>query len=72
MTKRRSPAPTVTQAQMRRARKALEKDGLPFAGYRIRPDGSVEVLVNDPVPPPAAPEPPENEMEKWKKRHGRD
>jgi hypothetical protein len=56
---------------MRRARAALERDGLPFAGFRMRPDGSVDVLVNAPSDPPPVPaDEGLAEIEAWKKRHG--
>jgi hypothetical protein len=73
MTKRRSPARVVTQAQMRRARAALEKDGLSFGGYHLRPDGSVDVLIENPAPPAPAPQadPGQAALEAWKKKHGR-
>lgn len=76
MTKRRAPPRIVTQAQMRRARAALANDGLNFGGYHLRPDGSVDVLVENPAPPspvtvpPAGLDPGAAEIEAWKKRHG--
>jgi hypothetical protein len=71
MDKPKGSRRVVTQAAMRRARSALERDGLPFAGYRIRPDGSVDVLVNPPTEPAPIPaDPGLAEIEAWKKRHG--
>jgi len=50
---RRPQAPVVTQAQLERAKKALQRDGTPFAGYRIWPDGRVDVLAGTPITDPA-------------------
>lgn len=40
--------PAVTQAKMRRAVKVLEAEGKPFGGFRLHPDGSVDVLTGMP------------------------
>jgi hypothetical protein len=45
---RKPQKPIVTQAQLERAKRALERDGTHFAGYRVWPDGRVDVLVGDP------------------------
>ena len=50
---RRPQAPGVTQAQLKRAKRALLADGTPFAGYRIWPDGRVDVLAGEPACNPA-------------------
>jgi hypothetical protein len=48
--KNRRPQPlVVTQAQMARAVRALEQSKTPFAGFRIHPDGSVDVLAGEPL-----------------------
>jgi hypothetical protein len=46
---RRPQKPEVTQAQLERAKRALKRDGTPFAGYRVWPDGRVDVLAGEPV-----------------------
>lgn len=46
---RRPQSPVVTQAQLERAKRALTRDGTPFRGYRIWPDGRVEVLAGEPT-----------------------
>jgi hypothetical protein len=65
---RRNAAPVVTQAQLERAKRALMRDGTQFAGYRIWPDGRVDVLAGEPVTVTA------NELdaqlEDFKQRHG--
>ena len=73
--KPRTAAKVVTQAQMRRAVAALEKDGKPFGGFHLRPDGSVDVLTENPAP--ASP-PPQSKakragqiaLEEWEKEYG--
>lgn len=45
---RRPQAAVVTQATLERAKRALQRDGTPFAGYRVWPDGRVDVLAGDP------------------------
>lgn len=50
---RRPQAPVVTQAQLERAKRALQRDGTPFAGYRVWPDGRVDVLAGKPITDPA-------------------
>lgn len=65
----------VSQAQMRRMKRAIEGEGLSFAGYLSRPDGSVLALVGDPltIPAEAAPtsDPLDAELAEWDARHGR-
>ena len=66
----------VTQAQMMRMRRALERDGLSFAGYRSYPDGSVVALVTAPEPlTPPSDTPPSSqsidaEIDDWAAKHG--
>lgn len=68
--------PAVSQAKMRRMRRAIERDGLPFAGYRTYPDGSVVALVGDPralTPTSDAPQPLDPldaELAEWDAKHG--
>lgn len=70
--------PAVSQAKMRRMKRAIESEGLPFAGYRYFPDGSVAALVGDPAtltPSPAqAPssDPLDAELAEWASKHGYD
>lgn len=71
----RSSAKIVTQAQMRRAVAALEKDGIPFFGFHLRADGSVDVLVVNPAPPHEVSvkqtlTPGKAAIERWKKERG--
>jgi hypothetical protein len=67
---------TVTQATMQRMKRAIEREGLPFAGYRVLPDGSVIALVGDPlttaanVPSPANPS--DDGFAEWAAKHGYD
>lgn len=59
---------------MRRMRRAIERDGLPFRGFRTLPDGSVEALVG----PPLTAEPNtessapsiDAEIDDWAAKHG--
>lgn len=46
---RRPQKPVVTQAQLERAKRALMRDGTQFAGYRVWPDGRVDVLAGEPA-----------------------
>lgn len=68
--------PAVSQAKMRRMRRAIEADGLPFAGYRMLPDGSVLALVGEPaaLTPAAAQastlDPLDAELAEWDAKHG--
>lgn len=41
--------PAVSRAKMERAAKALRQAGIPFQGFRLHPDGSVDVLAGDPL-----------------------
>jgi hypothetical protein len=45
---RKPQRPEVTQAQLERAKRALQRDGTRFAGYRMWPDGRVDVLAGEP------------------------
>jgi hypothetical protein len=82
---RRPQKAVVTQAQMERAKRALEKGGTSFAGFRIRPDGSVDVLAGTPLADPdtgasdwdkALGLTPRSQgladLAEWKKKHGYD
>lgn len=64
----------VSLAKMRRMRLAIERDGLPFRGYRTLPDGSVEALVGQPLTTPADAPSPTNpldaELAEWDAKHG--
>lgn len=66
----------VTQAQMQRMRRALERDGQPFVGYRSYPDGSVAALTALPggLTPTtdAQPSSPniDAEIDDWAAKHG--
>jgi hypothetical protein len=66
----------VSQAQMRRMKRAIEGEGLPFAGYLSRPDGSVLALVGEPLTSPADMAPPSDpldaELAEWAAKHGYD
>lgn len=64
----------VSLAKMRRMRRAIERDGLPFRGYRTAPDGSVEALVGEPLTeaantPPSS-DPLDAELAVWVAKHG--
>jgi hypothetical protein len=67
---RRPQAPVVTQAQLERAKRALTRDGTQFAGYRVWPDGRVDVLAGEPLKPGTQPGSVTDEVEAWKKEHG--
>lgn len=68
--------PAVSMAKMQRMKRAIEREGLPFRGYRMLPDGSVEALVGDPAaltPPQAGAQPSDPldaELAEWDKQHG--
>jgi hypothetical protein len=69
--------PAVSVAKMQRMRRAIERDGLPFRGYRHYPDGSVEALVGEPpltANTDAAPssDPLDAELAQWVAKHGYD
>lgn len=67
---------TVSQAQMRRMRREIERAGLPFQGFRHFPDGSVLALVGEPdaLTPAAVPQQPSDpldaELAAWDAKHG--
>ena len=65
---RRPQAPVVTQAQLERAKRALQRDGTPFAGYRVWPDGRVDVLAGDPTEGTA--DAAAENLESWKRENG--
>lgn len=65
----------VSQAAMRRMRRAIEREGLSFRGYRQYPDGSVEALVGEPMTLTPANEsapcdPLDAELAEWDAKHG--
>jgi hypothetical protein len=64
----------VSLAAMQRMRRAIEREGLAFRGYRQYPDGSVEALVGEPLTEPAEPAPPSDpldaELAEWDAAHG--
>lgn len=66
----------ISQAQMQRMKRAIEREGLPFAGFLQRPDGSVIALVGDPLTDTAAQSPPSDpldaELAEWDAKHGYD
>lgn len=69
--------PAVSQAVMRRMRRALERDGLRFGGYRAKPDGSIEAIVADdaqPLTPDGGAQQPSDpldaELAQWATKHG--
>jgi len=67
---RRPQKPAVTQAQLERAKRALERDGTPFAGYRVWPDGRVDVLAGEPTQAiTAAVDPIDEAIAKWDAQH---
>jgi hypothetical protein len=66
---RRPQPPVVTQAQLERAKRALQRDGTPFAGYRVWPDGHVDVLAGEPAAAAAVNEL-DAQLEDFKQRHG--
>ena len=39
----------VSVAKMERMRRAIERGGLPFRGFKTNPDGSVEALAGEPL-----------------------
>lgn len=63
--------PAVTEAMLKRARKAL---GAEFGGFVFRPDGSVTVLTADQVKAQQSGAPASNdldaELEAWDAKHG--
>jgi hypothetical protein len=67
---------TVSQATMQRMKRAIEREGLPFAGYMTRPDGSVIALVGQPLTAPTEAAPPSDpsdaEYAAWASKHGYD
>lgn len=64
----------VSVAKMQRMRRAIERDGLPFAGFRCLPDGSVMALVGQPLTAPTEAAPPsassDDGFEAWMAKHG--
>jgi hypothetical protein len=63
---------------MQRMKRAIEREGLPFRGFKTNPDGSVEALVGDSAPLTAANEPGPSsdpldaELAEWSATHGYD
>lgn len=66
----------VSQAKMQRMKRAIEREGLPFAGFMTRPDGSVMALVGEPLTAAANTDQPSDpldaELAKWASEHGYD
>lgn len=67
--------PAVTQAKMDRMRRAIERAGLPFRGFRTLPNGAVEALVGEPAPLTPAndgvpSDPLDAELAEWDAKHG--
>lgn len=66
----------VSQALMVRMKRSIEREGLPFAGYVARPDGSVIALVGEPLTDSAKAAPPSDpldaELAEWAAKHGYD
>lgn len=64
----------VSQAMMQRMRRAIQREGLPFAGFRAHPDGSVTAVVGDPAQFARAPaeqmDPLDAELAEWDAKHG--
>lgn len=56
--------PAVSRAAMVRAAAALEASGARFGGFRLHPDGTVDVLCADSITPPPAPTA-EDEIAAW-------
>jgi hypothetical protein len=71
-----SGRPAVSIAKMQRMKRAIEREGLPFAGYRQYPDGSVVALVGQPLTDaanaPSPSDPLDDELVKWAAKHGYD
>lgn len=68
--------PAVSLAKMRRAKRAMEADGVAFGGYRLHPDGCVDVLpanapgltaTGDTLSPS---DPLDQELAEWDAKHG--
>lgn len=61
---------------MQRMKRAIVREGLPFAGFRTNPDGSVEALVGEPHALTTAPvtqqplDPLDAELAEWDAKHG--
>ena len=68
--------PAVSLAKMQRMKRAIEREGLPFRGFRHYPDGSVEALVGEPLTEPAVAtsvsDPLDDELAQWAAKHGYD
>lgn len=63
--------PAVSQARMRRAKRALEADGERFGGYRLHPDGRVDVLTANGNEAPSS-DPLDDELAEFTAQHGYD
>lgn len=63
--------PAVSMAKMRRAKRAMEAEGIPFGGFRLHPDGSVDVLTT-PGEAPSPTDPLDAELAEWDAKHGHD
>lgn len=63
--------PAVSQARMRRAVTTLEALGKIVGGFRLHPDGTVDILTANGNAPLSS-EPLDNELEAFKRSHGYD
>ena len=61
--------PAVSQAKLQRAMRVLEKAGKPFCGFRLHPDGSVDVLTGQPDAALTS-DPLDAELHQWAAKHG--
>lgn len=61
----RTPAP-FTQADVKRAVKAVQAAGVPVGGVEIKPDGTIRVLSHAGNPS----DNPESALANWKAQHG--
>jgi hypothetical protein len=67
--------PAISQAKMLRMKRAIERDGSSFRGFKMHPDGSVEALVGEPdLTPPAngnlPSDPLDAELAEWAAKRG--
>lgn len=68
--------PAVSEAKMRRAKRAMEAEGVAFGGYRLHPDGCVDVLpanasgLTAPAEIPSPAQSIDAEIDDWAAKHG--
>lgn len=60
----------VTQAQVKRIVAACEAVGKTVTGFKLRPDGSVDVLLTEVLTAPPPPPDDDGSWEAHEKRHG--